>query len=123
AIRFPVARRVFEEADAALGEKLSTLCWDGPEDQLTLTANTQPAILTNSIAVLRTLEQEKGLTFDLVAGHSLGEWSALVAAGALDFADAMRLVRLRGRFMQEAVPSGQGAMAAIMGLGQAELEA
>jgi len=123
AIRFETARRTFEEADAALGEKLSTTCWDGPEDKLTLTANTQPAILTNSIAVLRTLQAEKGLTFDLVAGHSLGEWSALVAAGALDFADAVRLTRLRGRFMQEAVPAGQGAMAAIMGLSQDELEA
>jgi [acyl-carrier-protein] S-malonyltransferase len=123
AIRFATARAVFAEADAALGEKLSTTCWDGPEDQLTLTANTQPAILTNSIAVLRTLEAEKGLTFDIVAGHSLGEWSALVAAGALDFADAVRLTRLRGKFMQEAVPSGQGAMAAIMGLAQSDLDA
>jgi [acyl-carrier-protein] S-malonyltransferase len=123
AIRFEVARRTFEEADDALGEKLSLTCWDGPEDKLTLTANTQPAILTNSIAVLRTLVAEKGLSFDLVAGHSLGEWSALVAAGALDFADAVRLTRLRGRFMQEAVPAGQGAMAAVMGLSQADLEA
>jgi [acyl-carrier-protein] S-malonyltransferase len=123
AIRFATARQVFDEADAALGEKLSAICWEGPEDQLTLTANTQPAILANSIAVLRTLEAEKGLTFDLVAGHSLGEWSALVAAGALDFADAVRLTRLRGKFMQEAVPSGQGAMAAIVGLSLADLEA
>jgi hypothetical protein len=82
AIQFEVARRTFEEADAALGDKLSTICWEGPEDQLTLTANTQPAILTNSIAVLRTLQAEKGLTFDVVAGHSLGDGSALVAAGA-----------------------------------------
>ncbi len=123
AIQFEVARRTFEEADAALGEKLSTICWEGPEDLLTLTANTQPAILANSIAVLRTLQAEKGLTFDVVAGHSLGEWSALVAAGALDFADAVRLTRARGRFMQEAVPAGQGAMAAIMGMTQEDLEA
>jgi [acyl-carrier-protein] S-malonyltransferase len=123
AIRFEVARRTFAEADEALGEKLSTLCWEGPEDQLTLTANTQPAILTNSVAVLRTLQAEKGLTFDVVAGHSLGEWSALVAAGAIDLADAVRLTRLRGRFMQEAVPAGQGGMAAIMGLSREALEA
>jgi [acyl-carrier-protein] S-malonyltransferase len=123
AIRFETARRVFAEADAALGEKLSATCWEGPEDQLTLTANTQPAILTNSIAVLRTLEAEKGLTYDIVAGHSLGEWSALVAAGALDFADAVRLTRLRGKLMQEAVPAGKGAMAAIVGLSLSDLEA
>jgi [acyl-carrier-protein] S-malonyltransferase len=123
AIRFEVARRTFEEADAALGEKLSALCWEGPEDQLTLTANTQPAILANSVAVLRTLQAEKGLRFDLVAGHSLGEWTALVAAGALELGDALRLVRLRGKAMQEAVPPGQGAMAAIMGLEPAQVEA
>jgi [acyl-carrier-protein] S-malonyltransferase len=120
---FEPARRVFEEADAALGFALSKLCWEGPEAELTLTANTQPAILTNSIAVLRTLQAEKGLAFDVCAGHSLGEWSALVAASALDFADAVRLVRLRGQAMQEAVPPGQGAMAAIMGLALPELEA
>lgn len=113
---FPVARKTFEEADEALGTKLSTICFDGPEDTLTSTANTQPALLTNSIAVLRVLEAEKGLTFDLAAGHSLGEWTALVAAGALDFADAVRLVRRRGQAMQEAVAPGRGAMAAIMGL-------
>jgi [acyl-carrier-protein] S-malonyltransferase len=116
AARFPLAKQTFEEADAALGDKLSTLCWDGPEDALTLTANTQPAILTNSIAVFRVLQAEKGLKFDVAAGHSLGEWSALVAAGALSFADAVKAVRARGQFMQEAVPAGQGAMAAIMGL-------
>jgi [acyl-carrier-protein] S-malonyltransferase len=111
------ARRTFEEADEALGEKLSRLCWEGPEADLTRTENTQPAILTTSIAVLRAIEAERGpLAFDLAAGHSLGEWSALVAVGALDFADAVRLVRLRGRAMQEAVPQGQGAMAAILGL-------
>ncbi len=111
------ARRVFEEADEALGEPLSRLCWEGPEAELTRTENTQPAILTTSIAVLRAVEAECGpLGFAAAAGHSLGEWSALVAAGALEFADAVRLVRLRGRAMQEAVPEGQGAMAAILGL-------
>jgi [acyl-carrier-protein] S-malonyltransferase len=113
---FSVARDVFQEADDALGEKLSALCWEGPEDELTLTRNTQPAILTNSIAVFRTLVAEKGLTFDLAAGHSLGEWTALVAADALGFADAIRLVRLRGQAMQDAVAPGEGAMAALMGL-------
>lgn len=113
---YEVARRVFEEADDALGFSISKVCFDGPEDELTRTEFTQPAILTNSIAVLRTLEAEKGLTFDLAAGHSLGEWSALVAVGALRFADAVKLVNLRGRAMQAAVPEGQGAMAAIMGL-------
>lgn len=114
---FPVARRVFDEADEALGFALSKICWEGPEDELTLTAVTQPAILTNSIAVLRVLEAERGLSgFDVVAGHSLGEWSALVAARALDLTDAVRLVRLRGEAMQDAVPAGQGAMAALMGL-------
>jgi len=115
--RFPVARRTYQEADQALGFGLSTLCFDGPEDDLTLTRHSQPAILTTSTAVLRVLEAEKGLTFDLVAGHSLGEWTALVAAGALDFADAVRLTHLRGKLMQEAVPVGVGAMAALMGLG------
>jgi [acyl-carrier-protein] S-malonyltransferase len=111
------ARRTFEEADDALGDNLSRLCWEGPEADLTRTENTQPAILTTSIAVLRAIEAERGpLAFDLAAGHSLGEWSALVAVGALDFADAVRLVRLRGRAMQDAVPQGQGAMAAILGL-------
>ncbi|MBI4509088.1 MAG: ACP S-malonyltransferase [Deltaproteobacteria bacterium] len=113
---FEVARRVFEEADATLGFSISKLCWEGPEDDLVLTAHTQPAILTNSIAVLRTLEKEKGLVFGACAGHSLGEFSALVAAGALSFADAVRLVHLRGRAMQEAVAQGVGAMAALMGL-------
>ena len=116
AARFEVARRTFQEADDALGFAISRLCFDGPEDELTLTQNTQPAILTNSIAVFRVLEAEKGLRGDVVAGHSLGEWSALVAAGALRLADAVRLTRLRGQFMQEAVPVGAGAMAALMGL-------
>ena len=110
-----VARRTYEEADAVLGFSLSKLCFDGPEDELTLTRHTQPAILTTSIAVLRVLEG-RGLQFDVAAGHSLGEWSALVAAGALALADAVRLVHLRGTYMQEAVPVGQGAMAALMGL-------
>jgi [acyl-carrier-protein] S-malonyltransferase len=109
------ARRVYEEADEALGFSLSKLCWDGPEDELTLTKHAQPAILATSIAVLRALSG-RGLAFDVVAGHSLGEWSALVAAGALPLRDAVRLVHLRGTYMQEAVPIGEGAMAALMGL-------
>lgn len=117
------ARRTFQEADDALGFSISKLCFEGPEDQLTLTANTQPAILANSIAVLRTLQHERGLGFDIAAGHSLGEWTALVAAGALGFDDALRLVHLRGRAMQEAVPAGRGAMAAILGMEMAALDA
>jgi [acyl-carrier-protein] S-malonyltransferase len=113
---FPAAQRTFEEADDALGFAISEICWKGPEDRLTLTENTQPAILTNSIAVLRALESEFDLGFDVAAGHSLGELSALVAAGALDFGDAVKLVHLRGKAMQDAVPAGQGGMAAIMGL-------
>jgi len=113
---FPVAKQTFEEADDALSDKISTLCFNGPEEVLKLTANTQPAILTTSIAALRVLEQETGLRADYAAGHSLGEYSALVAAGALSFSDAVRTVRLRGTFMQEAVPVGVGAMAAIMGI-------
>ncbi|HWM89063.1 MAG TPA: ACP S-malonyltransferase [Kofleriaceae bacterium] len=113
---FEPARRVFEEADDALSLRISRLCFDGPESDLVRTENTQPAILTCSIAVLRVLEAELGLGFDVAAGHSLGEWSALVAVGALSLADAVRLVRLRGQAMQEAVPEGEGAMAAIMGL-------
>jgi [acyl-carrier-protein] S-malonyltransferase len=115
AIEFQTAKRTYEEADDALGFAISKLCWDGPEDDLTLTQNTQPAILTTSIAVFRVL-RERGLTFDVVAGHSLGEWSALVAAGALSLREAVKLTHLRGQFMQEAVPVGVGAMAAIMGL-------
>lgn len=114
---FPIAKAVFEEADDALGESISTICFDGPEEALTLTANTQPAILTNSIAILRVLEAERGLEYHIAAGHSLGEWSALVAVGALDFAEAVRLVRLRGQAMQNAVAPGSGAMAAVLGLG------
>jgi [acyl-carrier-protein] S-malonyltransferase len=115
----PVARRVFEEADEALEFELSKLCFDGPEDELRLTANTQPAILTVSVAAWRALE-ERGIKPDYVAGHSLGEYSALVAAGSLKFNDAVRAVRSRGLFMQEAVPAGVGAMAALIG-GRTEL--
>ena len=116
---YEVARRTFEEADEALGYKLSEVCFDGPEEKLKLTEITQPAILTASIAAWRVL-QEKGLkpdfVADYVAGHSLGEYSAHVAAGTLTFADALRTVRNRGRYMQEAVPVGVGAMAAILGM-------
>jgi [acyl-carrier-protein] S-malonyltransferase len=109
------ARRVFEEADEVLGFSLSSLCFEGPEDELALTANTQPAILTTSIAALAALEEaHPGIAPKLAMGHSLGEFSALVAVGALRFSDAVKLVHLRGRAMQEAVPSGQGAMAAIL---------
>jgi [acyl-carrier-protein] S-malonyltransferase len=118
---FPVARAVFEEADAVLGFALSRLCFEGPEEQLRLTENTQPAILTVSVAAFRVLEQH-GLQPDYVLGHSLGEYSALVAAGALSFADAVRLVRKRGRYMQEAVPPGVGAMAALIRLPDGKLE-
>ena len=109
---------MFDEADKALGFSISKMCFEGSEEDLKLTANTQPAILTCSVATYRVLE-EKGLAPDFVAGHSLGEYSALVAVGALKFADAVRLVRKRGTYMQEAVPAGKGAMAAIMGLSPA----
>ena len=112
---FPVARAVFEEANEALGFSLSGLCFEGPEEELKRTENTQPAILTVSLAVLRVLA-ERGITCQLAAGHSLGEYSAHVAAGTLPFAEAVRTVRNRGRYMQEAVPPGEGAMAAILGL-------
>jgi [acyl-carrier-protein] S-malonyltransferase len=112
---FQAARKIFEEADDALGFALSELCFNGPADQLQLTENTQPAILTVSIAALRVLESEGFPKPDFVAGHSLGEYSALVAAGALSLTDAVRTVRARGRYMQEAVPLGVGAMAAILG--------
>jgi [acyl-carrier-protein] S-malonyltransferase len=112
---YPAAKQTYDEADDALGFALSRLCFEGPEEELTLTKNTQPAILATSIAVLRVL-LERGLAFDIVAGHSLGEWSALVAAGALPLRDAVRLAQLRGGYMQDAVPAGQGAMAAVMGL-------
>jgi [acyl-carrier-protein] S-malonyltransferase len=112
---FPECRQVFDEADAALGESLSGLCFEGPEDRLALTENTQPAILAASIAAWRLLAA-RGLKPAFVAGHSLGEYSAHVAAGTFSFADAVRVVRRRGRYMQEAVPVGAGAMAAILGL-------
>ncbi len=115
AATFPEARATFEEADAALGWRLSEVIFDGPAERLTLTENTQPAILTVSVAAWRVLEA-RGFRPDVVAGHSLGEYSAHVAAGTLEFADAVRLVHHRGQFMQEAVPVGAGAMAAILGL-------
>jgi [acyl-carrier-protein] S-malonyltransferase len=111
---FPAARRAFEIADEVLGVRLSTLCFEGPEEELKLTANLQPAILATSIAALRVLE-EKGVRPDYVAGHSLGEYSALVAARALSFEDALVIVRKRGQYMQGAVPDGEGAMAALLG--------
>src|SRR6266568_3701116 len=113
---FKVAADVFAEADAALGFYLSRLCFKGPEEELKLTTNTQPAILATSIAALRVLATETGITADFLAGHSLGEYSALVASGAMAFADAVRTVRARGAFMQEAVPVGVGAMAVILGV-------
>ena len=112
---YPVAKETFDEADDALGYKLSQLCFEGPEDQLKLTEITQPALLTVSVAAWRVL-QSKALTPAYVAGHSLGEYSAHVAAGSLSFADAVRTVRNRGKYMQEAVPVGMGAMAAILAL-------
>ncbi len=115
AVAYPAARTVFEEADRALGFALSRLCFEGPEEDLKLTANTQPAILTVSVAAWRVLELN-GIRPDFVAGHSLGEYSALVAAGCLTLADAVVTVRRRGQYMQEAVPAGEGAMAAILGL-------
>lgn len=114
--QFTVAANIFAEADDALQFKLSALCFEGPEDTLRLTTNAQPAILAASVAALRVLEQETALQPVCVAGHSLGEYTALVAAGALSFADAVRIVRERGRLMQEAVPAGIGGMAALMGL-------
>src|SRR5229473_6983998 len=111
----PVARQTFEEADDALGIKISQLCFEGPEDELRLTENTQPAILTASVAAWRVL-QEKGIKPAFVAGHSLGEYSAHVASGTMTFADAVRTVRNRGKYMQEAVPVGVGSMAAILGM-------
>jgi [acyl-carrier-protein] S-malonyltransferase len=119
--RYAVARQLFEEADAALGFSIAQLCFEGPEEKLRLTEITQPAILTVSLAALRVLESQ-GVWPDFVAGHSLGEYSALVAARALSFADAVVTVRKRGRYMQEAVPVGAGAMAAITRLPLAALE-
>lgn len=119
---FDICRQTFAEADAALNEPLSELIFNGPADRLTLTENTQPAILTMSVAVCRLLA-DRGLTPSFVAGHSLGEYSAHVAAGTFAFADAVRLVRNRGRYMQEATPVGSGAMAAIIGLDEAAVNA
>jgi [acyl-carrier-protein] S-malonyltransferase len=118
---FAAARRVFEEADDALGFAISRLCFEGPEEQLKLTENTQPALLTVSIAGFEVL-RERGFAPDYVTGHSLGEYSALVAAGSLGFADAVRLVRKRGQYMQEAVPPGVGAMAALLKLPEGRLD-
>ncbi|HEX3118836.1 MAG TPA: ACP S-malonyltransferase, partial [Candidatus Acidoferrum sp.] len=110
--KYPAAKAVFDEADKALGFSISQMCFAGSEEDLKQTANTQPAILTCSVATYRVLA-EKGITPDFVAGHSLGEYSALVAAGSLKFADAVKIVHKRGKYMQEAVPVGEGAMAAI----------
>lgn len=114
--QFPIARQVFAEADDALGFALSQLCFTGPEPDLKLTEHTQPAILAVSIAALRVLEGETSLRPAFVAGHSLGEYSALIAAGAMNFASAVKIVRERGRLMQQAVPAGEGAMAVVLGL-------
>src|SRR3984893_7519128 len=120
--RYTAARQVFDEADRALGCSLTQLCFEGPTEVLQLTENTQPALLAVSIAAFRVLAGE-GVKPDYVAGHSLGEYSALVAAGSLDFADALRLVRKRGQYMQEAVPAGVGAMAALLRLPEGKLDA
>ncbi len=118
---FPAARAVFDEVDDALGQKLSTIMWDGPKDLLTLTENAQPALMAVSMAVMRVLEKEKGFRLQdkvkFVAGHSLGEYSALAAAGAFSLVDTARLLKLRGQAMQKAVAVGQGAMAALLGVG------
>ncbi|WP_439543895.1 ACP S-malonyltransferase [Hyphomicrobium sp.] len=118
---FPAAREVFDEVDDALGQKLSAVMWDGPKDTLTLTENAQPALMAVSMAVMRVLERERGIklvdTAKFVAGHSLGEYSALAAAGAFSLADTARLLKLRGKAMQAAVPVGQGAMVALLGVG------
>ncbi len=124
---FAAAREVFEEVDEALSQKLSRLMWDGPEDELTLTENAQPAIMAASLAVIRVLEREGSLDLArharIVAGHSLGEYSALAAAGALGLSDAARLLKLRGQAMQRAVPAGEGAMSALLGIEVADAEA
>jgi len=118
----PTAKQVFEEANDALGFDVASLCFEGPEEELKLTKNTQPAIVTASIAALRVLQDNIALDMQYVAGHSLGEYSALVCAQSLDFSDAVRTVRKRGEFMQDAVPVGTGTMAAIIGLEQAKVE-
>ncbi|MCZ6781765.1 MAG: ACP S-malonyltransferase [Proteobacteria bacterium] len=119
----PAARRVFDAADAALGFSLSALCFEGPEDELRRTEIQQPAILTTGVALLRALEERTAVSPDFVAGHSLGEYTALVAAGALAFDEAVCLVHARGRYMQEAVPEGRGAMAALLGCGANDVRA
>jgi [acyl-carrier-protein] S-malonyltransferase len=119
---FSAAKWVFEEADDSLRFSISELCFKGPEEALKLTENTQPAMLTASIAALRVLETEKGMPPQFTAGHSLGEYTALVASGALGFSEAVRIVRLRGKFMQEAVPAGKGAMAALLGMEREQVE-
>jgi [acyl-carrier-protein] S-malonyltransferase len=119
---FSVARQVFEEAEDSLRFSISELCFKGPEESLKLTENTQPAMLTASIAALRVFETEKGMTPQFTAGHSLGEYTALVASGAFAFSEAVRIVRLRGKFMQEAVPVGEGAMAALLGMEREQVE-
>jgi [acyl-carrier-protein] S-malonyltransferase len=119
---FRVAREVFEEADESLGFSISNLCFHGPEEALRLTENTQPAILTVSIAALKVLKEETEIEPQFVAGHSLGEYSALVASGTFSFREAVKIVKLRGKFMQEAVPVGEGAMAAILGMEKEEVE-
>jgi len=119
---FSTARQIFEEADDTLHLSISEICFKGPEEALKLTENTQPAVLTTSIAALKVLQMEKGMAPQFTAGHSLGEYSALVASGALTFSEAVKIVRLRGRFMQEAVPIGEGAMAAILGMKQEQVE-
>jgi [acyl-carrier-protein] S-malonyltransferase len=119
---FSVAKQIFQEADDALHFSVSALCFKGPEDALKLTENTQPAILTTSVGALKVLEAEKGISPQFTAGHSLGEYSALVASGALAFSEAVKTVRLRGKFMQEAVPVGEGAMAAVLGMEREQIE-
>jgi [acyl-carrier-protein] S-malonyltransferase len=119
---FSVAKKVFEEADDALHLSISALCFKGPEEALKLTENTQPAVLTTSIAAFKVLQEEKGITPQFTAGHSLGEYSALVVSGALTFSEAVKMVRLRGKFMQEAVPVGEGAMAAVLGMEREQVE-
>jgi [acyl-carrier-protein] S-malonyltransferase len=119
---FKVAKEIFEEADDTLHFSIKKICFQGPEEILRLTENTQPAILTTSIASLKVLQAEKAIKPELTAGHSLGEYSALVSSGALSFKDAVQIVRLRGKFMQEAVPVGEGAMAAILGMERKEVE-
>jgi [acyl-carrier-protein] S-malonyltransferase len=119
---FSVAKQIFEEANDALRQSISGLCFKGPEEALKLTENTQPAVLTTSIAALKVLQAEKGLIPSFTAGHSLGEYSALVASGVLTFSEAVKIVRLRGKFMQEAVPVGEGAMAAVLGMEREQIE-